>query len=63
MGRMKPPTKSRRESRGIKQTIAITPTEARAIKWFAKRYNYRGLAPLRDFGIEYIVGVWTGRTR
>jgi hypothetical protein len=46
------------ERRSVKWTMALTPSEARAIKWHAKGSGYRGLAALRLMSVANICEVY-----
>ena len=50
-------------SRCIKRTLALSKLESRALNWYAKRTNVRGLAPLRVVGLNVVVYCYTRRTR
>lgn len=43
------------ELRSVKRTIALTPSESRAIDWFARRNRMRGITPLRVICVNHIV--------
>ena len=51
------------QPRCIKRTMALTKLESRALNWYAKRTNVRGLAPLRIVGLNVVVYCYTRRTR
>jgi hypothetical protein len=49
------------ETRSIKKTMALTPTEARAVRWAAKQSGLRGLAVLREWPLWSLVIRWEKR--
>ena len=51
------------QPRCIKRTLALSKLESRALNWYAKRTNVRGLAPLRVVGLNVVVYCYTRRTR
>ena len=46
---------------GAKWTMGLTPSEARAVKWYAKRTGERGLAVLRSVALSVVVYMWANR--
>ena len=51
------------ERRSVKQGMALTPTEWKAILWMGKLYQYRGLAVLRLWSLDAIVALWKYRAK